>query len=732
LLRDDLRHCCARRPEDRLAGSAQLAHCLRQYDQRRRELAERLAAERKARQRHRLAQVATIAATLLAALALALGYGLQEASRQRRLAEAHLETARAHLYAANVNLAFHAFRENNLGTALDLLVRHQPVAGQRDLRDWEWRYLRGQCRSGEICTLGFHSSFVVAVAFSPDGKQLASSGRDGVLKIWDLDQRRLATTLEHNGRQMAFGFSPDGRHLATGIRDGGGGIRLWDTQTWQLTADFGQATAVQTLVFAPDGRTLATADEAQGVWWDLARHEPIAPFQSRKGTDFGAGLGFSPDGEWLASAVGPVVELTRCRDLTAVPESANLKGHRGDITAVAFSPDGTWLAAGGWDKSVRVWQVADRAPVVTLTNHTAWVSSVAFSPDGEILATAGADQRIGLWRTRDWEEVGVLKGHLHEVWAMAVSPDGRHISTGGKDESVRLWDLAPPPARSSIHPRPEAAVHFFPEPQGLFAGLFEDGSVVFFDPTSGLERRRIASPFAPSEIMGGAVAPGEGLVAMSLTNCTVALWDPVSREVKRRLGPTPETIERPFFSPSGDRLAGVTQSADLIYVWSVSDGRVVQVLANDLGRLSGLVWPTFSPDARRLATGHMNGDACLWAVDRTGGHLRLEGHKSAVFALAFSPTGRRVAAGTGDGWIKLWDVETAQEVATIAGPPGFIGFLAFPREADTLVAAGAGGLQVLTAPSFSTIDPSALRSVSDRHPAPGGAPRPRSNRGQGP
>lgn len=746
LLRDDLRRCCARRPEERFAGVAQLAFSVRHHEQRRRELAERQAAERNALRRQRLTRFASAIAALLLILALALGYGLNEARKQRARAEAGLETARANLYAANVNLAFHAFRENNLGTALDLLNRHVPEPGQRDLRDWEWRYLWRECQSDELCTLGHHSNFVTAVTFSPDGKRLASSARDRTVKVWDLEQGRLVTTLRCDDQKMTIAFSPDGRHLATGVQGGEGGVRLWDTRSWESTGAFGEGTLVTTMAFSPDGRVLATVNGSSGTLWDPSTGRRIGQFPGGDPDEHGIPLDFSRDGRWFTYVDGLEAKNVCLYARKEDRPVATLEGHTGNVTSLALSPDACLLASAGWDRSVRIWDCLRRTQVAVLTNHTAWVSSLAFSPDGKTLVSAGADQRIRLWRTTDWQEIAAMKGHRNEVWALAVSPDGSRIASGSKDCSVRLWKLAPPPPSRGINMRPADTAQLFPATLRGFAILHQDGTLGFVDPRSALEGRRIETPFRPAEVAGGAAAPDEGLVALSLTNNTVCLWDPVLRQTRFRPAPTSERIERPLFSPDGKLLAGITQSGRRLYVWSVSDGQVVNVLTNDLGHLSGMVWPTLAPDGRQLATGHANGEACLWALDAGGGRLRLSGHMGAIFSLAFapdgellattsddgtlklwetatgrecctlrgqllslhsvtfSPSGRRVAAGTGNGWIKMWDIETRQEVATIVGPSGFIGMVVFPQGTDTLLAASSSGfLHALYAPTFAEI-----------------------------
>ena len=203
------------------------------------------------------------------------------------------EMAQAHAYAADVNLAHQALDDENLGRALELLERHRPKLGEKDIRGWEWRYLWQLCRSDEAFSLAGHSNSVSAVAFSPDGKLVASIGHDGKIKLWDLSTRREANVLTHGSVVRSLAWSPDGKVLATGADDGT--VRLWDVVTSREIRRFPsiQGTHFGAVAFSPDGRVLATGGRDGKIsLWDWEHNSLMAPLP---GHPVGVGaLVFSP------------------------------------------------------------------------------------------------------------------------------------------------------------------------------------------------------------------------------------------------------------------------------------------------------------------------------------------------------------------------------------------------------------------------------------------------------
>ncbi|WP_063757767.1 hypothetical protein [Streptomyces fulvoviolaceus] len=299
---------------------------------------------------------------------------------------------------------------------------------------------------------------LTAVAYSPDGSLLAvASTDDGLIRLWDVRRpdrpRRLPRTLAHEDAVLAVAFSPDGRTVASGSQDGT--VRLWDVSSPEHPARLGEPLDAHeggalAVAFAPDGRTLATGGEDDTVrLWDTDRGRPLGE-PLRGHTDAVSSVAFSPGGRTLASGSwDATARLWHVGDGT--PAGAALTGHDEQINAVAFAPDGKTLATAGDDRTVRLWDVeqVDRVRQLgkELAGHRGAVRSVSFAPDGKTLATGSGDHTVRLWDVADparAEPYGQeLTGHLDTVTSVAFSPDGDALASVGYDLTARVWTLDP-------------------------------------------------------------------------------------------------------------------------------------------------------------------------------------------------------------------------------------------------------------------------------------------------
>ena len=334
---------------------------------------------------------------LIAGVAAVTLIGLISTTLAMLAAKAQTELAEQRLYDVRMNLVQRYWEDYNGQLFQQGLDEQLPAdQGGIDRRGFEWFYWQRKISSGHI-TLKGHTGAVLSVAFSPDGKRLASGSLDGTVKVWDAATGQETLTLGavsgargNTGPVESVAFSPDGTRLASASRYGL--VKVWDAATGQETLTLkGHTGSVNSVAFSPDGLRIASASDRKSV------------------------------------SARPAQGEVKVWDAATGRETLTLKGHTSLATSVSFSPDGQRIASAGGDGTVKVWDAATGQETLTLNGHSGSVSS---------------------------DESGALL--LRRDWLVAFSPDGQRLASAGWGGAVKVWDARPldaKPAKPGPTPR---------------------------------------------------------------------------------------------------------------------------------------------------------------------------------------------------------------------------------------------------------------------------------------
>ncbi|MEV6237717.1 helix-turn-helix domain-containing protein [Lentzea sp. NPDC051838] len=533
----------------------------------------------------------------------------------------------------------------------------------------------------ETFTLTTHTDNITHVAFNPDGTMLATAGWDRTARLWDTTSGHAIAVINHADQVNAVAFS--GKILATASTDKT--VRLWDLtnpREPRRIAEFAHSDKVISIAFSPtepllvagawDGNTRVW--HLDGTYRDLPGKGPVHA------------VAFSPDGRKIAASSDKAIQLWP----TGGGEPRILAGHTDVVRGLAFSPDGR-LASTSVDRTVRVWDQGD--PLV-LSGHTAAVVGAAFV--GTALATASDDNTARLWElpgdlvqahsdsvysvatngaltatgsydrtVKLWQDgrlKAVLTGPQDAVNTVRFSPDGKTLFAAGADHRVHRWTIDGTPI-PALEGHTDAVNTLAVSPDGtLLATGSTDRTIVVWDARTGTSLATLHGHADSVESL--AFSPDSRLLASGSSDFSVRIWDVASRSVVTHLSNQGHAVKSVAFSPDGTNLAaGGTDFT--VRVWHLPTGTPTELT----GHTDTVHAVAFSPDGRTLASASADHDVRLWRLD--GPLATLSGHTERVYALAFSPDGTLLSAG-GDRTVRRWETDAAHathRVCATASPP---------------------------------------------------------------
>ncbi len=560
---------------------------------------------------------------------------------------------------------------------------------------------------------------------SADGDFIAMGGEDGMVQVWQASTGLPVFIMQaHSTYIFALAFSPDEPVLVSGSMDTG--IKFWDMatgqclQSWHYEHPWG-------LAFSPDGTVLAGSlgDTSRSILlWNWRTGEVLQTLTGHSGP--ANGIAFATHPIALAPGEPPRRILVSCGqdglvkvwDIDSGDCLHTMTEHRGMCWALAMHPAGDRFATSSFDHTVKIWDIATGTCLHTLRGHTAEVCGVHFSPDGQLVASASSDRTLRLWDIATGQCLTVLTGHTDSVWGVAfikgTTPDGQWLPgqalvSIAMDQAIRFWDVSRPipPAPTATNlstslptapppsPSHSPTGHCLKTIQGGSAGLRSiachphryliasgglSGSIRLWN-----EAGECVQTFTNYEgsIWKVAFHPRGDLLASASLSGEVRIWELATGRCRYTLRRENNSWIQAFgYTPQGYLLSATSSDATIRY-WDSDSGECLRSIVLDPGAyLLGLA---VDPQGRYFVTTGNDGALRWWDVE-TGASLRVGGNQEGhTWGVALHPHEPLIATVGNLSDIKLWHAETGEYLRRLEGHTGIHGGLVFSPDGSLLV-----------------------------------------------
>jgi WD40 repeat protein/beta-lactamase regulating signal transducer with metallopeptidase domain len=556
---------------------------------------------------------------------------------------------------------------------------------------------------------------VWAATVSPDGKTLVvvaggTGNNEGALTFWDLRTGKEIRTLTEEKPIRCVAFSRDGKMLATGGFDNI--ARLRDPATGAVRKVLsGHTGGINSLAFTPDNKTLITGSLDHSLrFWNVADGKCTKTIAEAH-PDWILSIAISRDGKTLVT--GSRDNTAKVWDLPAGKQRHLLTGHTNWAEGVAISPDNKTVVTASPDTTAKLWDATTGKLLHTLTGHTSGLNVAIFFAGGKRLVTCSHDQTVRFWDVLSGMPDGTITTtHDQTIYALTITPDEKQVISGSWDKSVKIHDTVTHEEKTTLIPKryrpevtfPVSAVACSPDGKTLAVGGTEP-IIKLMDTTTGSVKHLLEGH--TDEVRRLAFSPDGQTLASAGFDGNVILWDVQTGKIRHTLKGHVNWVFSVAFSRDGTMLASSGYDRT-IRLWDPKTGKSLDVIKQSRSGVQALA---FSPDGSKLAFGGADKTVKVWSLKERAVTTTLRGHTDAIRAVAFSPDGRFLASGAEDNKMRLWDLASGKEVGThqFGGTVRDVAFS--PRGASLAVASEDRSIRIVD--PVTAVQRSALNAHSD-------------------
>ena len=537
----------------------------------------------------------------------------------------------------------------------------------------------------ETSELKGHTNLIYNLRITKDSKTVITASRDKTVRLWDVATAK-ATKSITVGDAFSLALNPDGKSFAVGITPTV--IRTYEIATSKVLKTFvGHRTISKSLVISSDGKTLVSASNDKSIKvWDYATGKLLYTLQGHTGQFYNEAISLHKDNKTLISVNFDYT--VRLWDISTGKGTHILKspGHQQQINGLAISGDGRTLISGGSDRASRLWNTADGSYYKTITSGKdlpCGAFGVDLTKQSKLALLAGSCRPGDLFivDTATGKLVRSMSGHGSDVLAAEFSPDEKSIVSGRADKTVRIWNVATGKETAQLkgHTNSVFAAVFSANNKQIVSGS-ADKTIKIWDVAT---KKEVRSIITPTFVRSLAISPDGKTIVSGGDEKVARVWNATNGTERFQLAASTTTVEGVAISPDGKWIATTGRNPNAIKLWNVKDGKLMRTLSTHRKRLYRVV---FSPDSKTI---YYSAENIIFVADvATGEQLRdigSFGHKGAVNAIDMSDDGQWLLSASSDGTIRRWDLSKNKDIKGYYGHTGPVKAVSLSPDEKTFV-----------------------------------------------